>query len=106
MGQQPRQSFPLVAATNVDAWCVCMSVRVCACVHPTAVENRNTFSRGEVQFQRFLFFSFATACCCVPVSHRKLFTLWQPWDNSSRTSFSDRYERCFCVCVRVFIPQQ
>ena len=41
-------------------------------------------------------------CCCVPVPHRRLLTFPQLWYNSSRTtrsSFCDSYERCFCVCV-------
>ena len=53
------------------------------------------------------FFRYFVCCrCCVPVSHRKLLTLWQPRYNSSsrtsRSSFCDNYERAFlCACVRI-----
>ena len=60
----------------------------------------------------FLFFIFAlcydTVCCycCVPVSHRKLLTFWQPWHNSSRTHkifFFVTAANGASVCARVRI---
>ena len=110
------QAFPFVTATNGVSACVCMSVRAWACLsvracHPKILHQAGTRNsiknRGAIHLF-LLFFHFdillAAACCCcscVPVSHRKRLTLWEPWYNSSRTSRSslcDSYERCFCVC--------
>ena len=83
---------------------------MCAChcriLPGTAVGTRNSLkSRGTIQLLLLFFrLCYAVCCCCVPVSHRKLLMLWQPRNNSSRTSkysFCEIYKRCWCTCVRI-----
>ena len=69
--------------------------------NPAAVGTRSSpNNRGAIQLSfPFFHFCYAVCRCCVPVSHHKFFTLWQPQrKKSSRTprySFCGRYERCF-----------
>ena len=81
-------------------------------IYSSRNQEHQSVATREVQFQLFSFYFYCVCCLlCVPVSHRKLLTLWQPWYNSSltsRPSFCDSYERCFCVCVcsYVGVPSQ
>lgn len=61
-----------------------------------------------MQFQLSLFL-YCYICCGVPLSRRKLLTLWHPWKGCSRASryfVCYSYEECFCVldCAYVGVP--
>ena len=94
--RQPRYNsralFPFITATSYVSACVRVSVRVYACViirsSSAAVGTRKNSSLKNRCHSAFVapfhVRSYAVCCCCVPVSHRKLFTLWQPRYYSSR----------------------
>ena len=65
--------------------------------------HRTTVALSAFPFVTAIFIFSMLPAAAVPVLHRKLLTLWQlRYSSSSRTSrssFSDSYERRFCVCV-------
>ena len=77
------------------------------CVIVGSYSSRKQEQSQEQRYHSAFFylfhFRYAVCCCCVPVSQRKLLTLWQSrYHNSSRTSrssFCGSYERCRCFCV-------
>ena len=100
-----------MTATNGASACGSVSVRVCVrvvIVGSYSSRNREHSSlknRGAIQLFSALFHLCNDCCCyCVPVSHRKLLTLWQPRYNGSRTSRSSfRQLPMALVCVRVCV---
>ena len=90
---------------------VCVRERTCVRVlslqGPAAVGTKNTVvSRIKVQFSfSLLRFCRAVCCCCVPLPHRKLLTLWQPWQPYVKDFFSRQLRTvlpCVRVCVRIW----
>ena len=95
------QAFPFVTATNGASACGFVSVRVFARVSSSAALSEGIIRRQRKILQQkepgtqsqqhrchsafiaHVYFCYAVRCGCVPVSHRKLFTLWQPRNNST-----------------------
>ena len=71
------QAFPFVTATSGASACV--RERACVCVSYSSTDQEHSLKkRGAMSAVRFFYFAmlFAAAVYQVPVSHRKLSTLW------------------------------
>ena len=76
-------------------FCVRIRVRACVCVcHCRILEQKEPGTQSQAQRRLSAFFAifhfcYAVCCCCLPVSQRKLSTMWQ--------------QRTVLLCVRVRI---
>ena len=110
--QRSKARQPRYNGSRASSFSLCDSNEWCLSVcHPRILQlskaDTQTVSRTEVHFQPCSFHVVLSANCCVPISHRKLFKLWQSRHNSSRTSsssFRDSYKRYFCVCAYAYVP--